>query len=434
MAKYEYKIDELFGESARGFQPESPPARLWDTLERELDRSSRRKALFRMCIAAGVVLLAGVFGGGYYMGIRPTAGNGTTGQEHAPGQKPGSGVVSGLGQERENRAQEEDDPVPVEDNSTLPPEELQQPLAVALSEPSDVLTQPEWTGDAVEVFSDRGSTLLETAGQQVGEENIIEVRSIDLPKEEVITGSPGEPIKCRGCSPWTVGIKAAPVMAYREVGALDPIPPSGFASTSTMMDTDMPIWGWSAGIWIACQSHYRWQFSSGVRYHQMGQVANAVITGTTFIGSSVYSPGSVETSIGSVELLTGAVPYGAADRQMYESLVEQRFHYLEVPLTATYLIGNGAVKLGFEAGIAGNFLISNKVYARSGEEWLIGRTADIRGFLFSAIGGMDLQVRIGPDLVFTAGPNLRYALQSASETTYFKPYSIGLAAGLGYRL
>lgn len=267
----------------------------------------------------------------------------------------------------------------------------------------------------------------------------------DPEKVQIISGPPMEPIKCKGCSPWTIAVEGAPVIAFREAtgSPTDPQPGNntGTQSLTESLGTDAPRWGWAGGVKVAYQGHPKWQFKTGMNFHQMGQEADAAFrmsdpnptsSVNTLIGTT--SAGTVATSLSSSESIGSYESISTTDGEVLKAPVDQQFSYLEVPLTATYLIGNGKLKMGLEGGLAGNFLLQNQVSSWPEGDVVIGSTEGARDFLWSAVGGVQLAAQLNSNMSLTVGPQVRYGLQSVSNDAYFKPYSLGLSAGLAYRL
>lgn len=485
MAKYDYNIDELFGESARRYQSTAPEG-MWDALDADLDRSSPRKPAVWGRIAAGVAIVLSAFGTGYYFGNQSETakelaegqmnsvedrGNSTNGGVHSdevPDDSGEAGVNSpaasknALGESQNNLVKNQVNSGEARENSPAAIEKwLAQSNAASNSgngsagaftgvrasiegdHSNEVLINPEWNNEASKTLAVESVDLPIVSDSDKEESPVLLERADVTSSEPAITDQLG-PIKCKGCSPWSIGIEGAPVIAFREAFTDDPKPTVGntaIASRSPEASADEPIWGWSGGIEIAYQGNPRWKFASGINYHQMGQEADVnfslpdpspASSRQTLIGSS--SAGSINTSLPNTESLSTGTAYESLDGEVVRSSVAQRFSYLEVPVTVTYLMGDGNLSVGIEGGIAGNFLTDNLVMPTQGQDVVIGSTEDARNFIWSAVGGVQLGYQLNANMSIAAGPQVRYGLQSATDNTYFRPYSVGFAAGLSYRL
>jgi len=464
MANYDYNIDELFGESARQYTSKAPEG-MWDALDAGLDRSSRRKTAFRMRIAASVAIVVSAFGTGYYFGNHSEApgalaenygnsaeGRGSSGEDgvnstEGRGSSGEAGVGLAKGQDNSDGVR---DNSPTASNILLAKGQVNSPAAsqyeesvVSGTKSNEVRLQPEWNNDASKVLA-ANSVVLPTDLDEIGEESPILLERVQVARLEPAIPDQLGPIKCKGCSPWSIAVEGAPVIAFREVRDASPSPiPGNTPATASNAEstTDAPLWGWSGGIEIAYQNNPRWQFASGINYHQMGQQADAsfrysgpVATSSTPTLIVSSTAGEIATTLTDAGSLSESTSFETVDGEVIKSPVDQQFNYLEVPLTATYLIGNGKFKVGIEGGVAGNFLTNNQVYSASNNDVVIGTTEGARDFIWSAVGGVELAYQLSSNVSLTAGPQVRYGLQSAIDNTYFKPYSVGLAAGVSYRL
>lgn len=492
MDLFDHDIDRLFNEGASNFEA-NPPSSGWDGLAAGLDRRQKRKKFFWLQIAAAFALLITAFGGGYYLGQQPLNPGlnapiiPLTPIENQPPTAPAESIELDKNSEpvtsspKTESVQEIDNPAKKSSKSSAatgtssqaPKKTANIPLPPATAESGIQLNTPDPDPTSLAVVTDAvlknqsslDNIALATSNTTVDDEVETTKSFIDFDSEErnksleseseagptlALQSDATEMVLAyesirpedhfEKLSPWHIGLTAGPTSSFRVID--DPTLQPGGPNTSFNYSTadDQPIQSWAANLQAHYQLNHKWELNSGIGYIRYGQAAEppfaySVTDGfgsLELIGQS--SAGNIEVSPQGESALLDESSIGTSG-SLGQISTNQYFDYLEIPLTATYYLGHGSFKLGFEAGFAGNFLIKNQVVlAESGSRTILGNTENTQSFLLTAVGGLKLNYYLSNPLFFSLAPQIRYGLESISDQENFTPYSIGVQAGITYRL
>ncbi len=495
MDPFDHNIDRLFKEGATNFEA-APPSTGWDGLAAGLDRRQKRKKFFWLQMAAAFALLITAFGGGYYLGQQPenthlnipilpvtpveTKSNiqsnnpSITSEPESSasdpvdsGIKPRNAGSTREGQASKNQSRIESSNTAETQSSASPSSsqnretanekaavnatfatteesETRAPFSPEIaSEPTETIASidaDQSNTDAIALNSDQNDA---PSTQQ--EDPSIENTSPFLQESETTTAisnydySVPDEILVKP-APWSIGLTAGPTSSFRvtEDVFYQPGNPNGSFNFST--EEDRPIQSWAANLGAHYQMNRHWIFSSGIGYVRYGQEAGSQFaystpnpaTGNVVSGQS--SAGTIEVTDEGANALIEEASISTSG-SFGQISTNQYFDFIEVPLTATYLVGRGPFQVGIEAGIAGNFQFGNTViFAEGNTETTVGTTSNTESFLFTALGGLRLNYHLKSPIAFSITPQIRYGLESLSQTANFTPYSIGVQAGMSYRL
>ena len=492
MDPFDHNIDRLFKEGATDFQA-APPSTGWDGLAAGLDRRQKRKKFFWLQMAAAFALLVTAFGGGYYLGQQPENTNlnipilpvtpvetqskiqsnepSITSEPESSASDPVESVVKprNAGSTRESQASKNNSRI--EPNNTA---ETPSSASTTQNQNRDVvreaaaITASSTPAKSTETnqahSSEMGSASTESIASLDANRSDIEDNALNKEQGAIHDEEPTQEI----ASPflqeaetvdafsnyeysapddilvtpaaWSIGLTAGPTSSFRvtEDVIYQPGNPNGSFNYST--EQDRPIQSWAANLGAHYQINRHWVFSSGIGYVRYGQEAGSEFTYTA-PSSATGNVVSGQSSAGSIEVTDEGVNALIEEGSIVTSgslgqiSTHQYFDFIEVPLTATYLFGRGPFQVGIEAGIAGNFQFGNKVvFAEGNTETAVGTTANTESFLFTALGGLRLNYNLKSPIAFSITPQIRYGLESLSQTENFTPYSIGVQAGISYRL
>jgi hypothetical protein len=113
----------------------------------------------------------------------------------------------------------------------------------------------------------------------------------------------------------------------------------------------------------------------------------------------------------------------------------QNMEYLEVPFIVSYKLLDSNVNIEINGGISTNFLIGNSanVYA-GGDVFESSKTANIRDVAYASTFGIGIGYDISKKIAFSFEPQIKYFMNSISsnEAVEYRPYRIGLYAGVTY--
>lgn len=496
MDPFDHNIDRLFNEGATNFEA-TPPSTGWDGLAAGLDRRQKRKKFFWLQMAAAFALLITAFGGGYYLGQQPVNPGLNAPiiplapienqQPTAPAQSidvfknsepatnsPKTESIQNRINPTTNKAS--NSPVEAASSSTPKKTARNSMLSSSMESTTESVT-PELPSASLAVVTDSEvnnlsssdyiapiSSSTSAAGQDetttaliafeseeknTSSENESEIEtevtpSLALKSDATEMALAYEAIspedRFEKLSPWHIGLTAGPTSSFRVVDE-PPLQPGGPNSSFNYSTADdQPIQSWVANLQAHYQLNHKWELNSGIGYIRYGQTAEPqfAYSVTDGVGSleltGQTSAGNIKVSPQGESALLDESSIGTSG-SLGQISTNQYFDYLEIPLTATYYLGHGPLKLGFEAGVAGNFLVRNEVVlTESGSNSTVGNTENTESFLLTAVGGLKLNYYLSNPLFFSLAPQIRYGLESISSQENFTPYSIGIQAGITYRL
>ena len=141
--------------------------------------------------------------------------------------------------------------------------------------------------------------------------------------------------------------------------------------------------------------------------------------GMSIVGSGTYSATQIPSSFSS----------------LFDSSLNQRFGYLEVPLELSYKISDRKLSVDVIAGISTFFLNKNEIYSENKvKTTYLGEANNLNDTSYSTNLGIGLEYKISKTLNFNFDPMFKYQLNAFSnDAGNFKPYILGVYSGLSYR-
>lgn len=216
----------------------------------------------------------------------------------------------------------------------------------------------------------------------------------------------------------------------------------GMNYSGNQMDGLMNIGG---GLKLSVSAYKRLSVQTGLFYSRMGQKTSEPISEVRalMLSSLRYSNNVIATPLGNIKTRTQGIGYRSSEAILLSSLnsssnetIEQTFGTLEIPLHVRYLLNNNKVSFTVSGGVSGNFIVTNKVFLKSGKDKeYIGSTEDIRNFNMSTDIGLGMEYPVTPKIRIMIEPGFKYFLQSLSQNDDidFKPYLFTFSTGIGIR-
>jgi hypothetical protein len=146
------------------------------------------------------------------------------------------------------------------------------------------------------------------------------------------------------------------------------------------------------------------------------------------------SPAVVSLNISSSENLSLAqIP--SSFSSLYNSSLNQRFGYLEVPLELSYKISDKKMKIDVIAGVSTFFLNENEIYTvTNGIETHVGEANNLNKMSYSTNVGLGFNYNISKAFNFNFEPTFKYQLNAFSnDSGNFKPYILGVYTGFSFK-
>lgn len=120
---------------------------------------------------------------------------------------------------------------------------------------------------------------------------------------------------------------------------------------------------------------------------------------------------------------------------LYNSSLNQRLGYLEIPLELSYKISDKKMKIDIIAGMSTFFLNENDIYTRTNSiETHIGEANNLNKMSYSTNIGLGFNYNISKAFNFNFEPTFKYQLNAFSnDSGNFKPYILGVYTGFSFK-
>lgn len=214
----------------------------------------------------------------------------------------------------------------------------------------------------------------------------------------------------------------------------------------------------SGGLNMKFKTRTRWSFESGIFYTQAGQNLIAQTTPNNYNYQSVIPNGleKITSNITTYSNSLGTTSFHKPESQPEPTIprapivgnkteqteiinenmeLSQRLSYIEIPFAARYNIYNNKTVVSVSAGVCANFLIANEANLTldNGQEFS-GETQGIENISYSSKIGIGLEYPFLNNLSLNLEPIFRYFITpvNQSNNVQFRPYSLGVNAGISY--
>lgn len=195
------------------------------------------------------------------------------------------------------------------------------------------------------------------------------------------------------------------------------------------------------GLKLSVSTGKRFSIQTGVFYSRMGQETSENNRGPRKAALSLNARTSrMATPLGNIKTNRKAVAYRSSEAIVLNSIadndetLEQVFGTVEIPLHVRYRLNDNKVLFSLTGGFSGNIIVNNKVYMKNGsDKELLGSTEDIRNFNMSTDWGLGVEYPVSRRIKIMLEPGFKYYLQSLSRNSQidFKPYMFTLSTGIG---
>jgi len=120
---------------------------------------------------------------------------------------------------------------------------------------------------------------------------------------------------------------------------------------------------------------------------------------------------------------------------LFDSSLNQRLGYIEVPLEIGYQISDKKTKIKVNAGISAFFLNKNEIYSETNEtQTYLGSGNNLNQTSFSTNIGIGFNFNLSKHLNFNLEPSFKYQLNAFNKDAgNFKPYILGVYTGFSFK-
>ena len=146
------------------------------------------------------------------------------------------------------------------------------------------------------------------------------------------------------------------------------------------------------------------------------------------------SPAAAALNIANADSFTVAqIP--SSYSSLYNSSLNQRLGYLEVPVELSYKVSDKKMKIDVIAGVSTFFLSENDIYTETnGIETHIGEANNLNKISYSTNVGLGFNYAISKTFNFNFEPTFKYQLNAFSnDSGNFKPYILGVYTGFSFK-
>ncbi|MCK0130358.1 outer membrane beta-barrel protein [Flavobacteriaceae bacterium F08102] len=234
-------------------------------------------------------------------------------------------------------------------------------------------------------------------------------------------------------SKWSIGSNVAPVF-YNSMGQGSPIDPD-LASNDKSANT-----GISYGIKVNYKLTNKLTLQSGLNTVELGyETRNAAVLLSSSLANTFNANIYSELNGVGIDIVSTQQQNSEtfSQRSMFDNAgkIDQSFNYIEIPLEAKYALIQNKLGVNLVGGFSTYMLYQNNISVTSfGKTTSLGEASNINTVNFSGNIGLDLNVSLSKKLFFNTSPMLKYQFNTFSEDSGgFKPYFLGIYAGLNFR-
>ncbi len=460
-----HPIDQVFSGALRD-NVVPPPPDGWVTIERELNRKRRLRAIVIIRSVAASVALALAFAGGYYVADRHHAV--TTTQPVKYTAVPVHQSQASGNDAAHSTVQPADAHYNGKHPSAATPGE--RPLAEAILPVTEEKSiRNEGTHSGTNLLSSNSSrekppALMSSRQPTINPPDYEAVQAIAGKLEALKLAAPvddGDVVYAdisgdespATASHWSLGGQASPLYAFRSTNvSSDRVVTNLAGASSSLNETGIVSYG--GGLNVQYKATSRLSVSTGVYYSRMGQRIHGseLIPSGTVVVSYAMAAGTGPTSMtqngssGFIDRSKSAVADPITTISPNKSLNEtsastrivdlrQNMDFLEIPLMVRYKIIDRKIGLHLLGGLSTNILAGNSVMIDNGSGFSsYGRTSGLSTLNYTSIMGLGLDYGLSASLKASIEPAFRYYLNSinTSNPADTHPYSFGIYTGIAY--
>ncbi|MCG8697853.1 MAG: outer membrane beta-barrel protein [Bacteroidales bacterium] len=457
MGELDY-IDDGF-KKRLGYYSQKPSDKLWDSIENDLDKKSKKRYLVIISrIAAVLVIAAGIFGLYRYLNsdittpqmavketkIEITPLNKSMQQQAPPSNassNEGSNLTASSNSLYRNNNNANSKAINKDKNITT----TNHQLAVIDDKNIDntapgriqysLLAFSEYQAIPVDISEDKLNVSEKDSEQGLDEDLVLQALA-DMYKEE-------------------------PSRVYSLGGAAGPQYSNVFSniSSQSVSDIESGVMAYAGGINMQVATNKRWSIQSGVYYARTGfnsrptasthpetlplekLIENTItndVTSKLFVEESDFtSHRDAAHSLNEVNSFENTANYSMPNTQR-EVEVEQLVEYFEIPLHFRYKLVDRKIDFQLLCGIGANYQINESIKTDADVVFLSnGQTVSSTSneINFNSSLGFGLEYPLATDFVFSLEPVFKYYLKPEDRVygNSVNPYSFGLMTGVRYK-
>jgi hypothetical protein len=197
----------------------------------------------------------------------------------------------------------------------------------------------------------------------------------------------------------------------------------------------------SYGIGVGYALNKRLSVRTGVNRLEVGYDTQDVAVYSSPETSGGHNYKNINFSSAGADMsIAGSGTYSATQipssfSSLFDSSLNQRFGYLEVPLELSYKLSDKKLRVDVIAGVSTFFLNKNEIYSENKTKTTyIGEANNLNKMSYSTNLGIGLEYKLSKALNFNFDPMFKYQLNAFSnDAGNFKPYILGIYSGLSYR-
>ncbi len=448
--KVENNIDRYFKKNLEDFQV-TPPEGVWDTIEQDLKKNSRKIIVpFYLKVAAGILLLTSLASILWKVleNTEPVSTN-VLSEEIVPTESiQDTGTIEiVIKEESENQLTKAENTAPPP-YSYNKPSIVQAPSLTKESVPVLPVVDQE-TQEDMENSSMPVEPMIEAVIAEKTSEPIPEIPDTTQyePKKEVnrndviiqqnlmaLEENTKESTPSSG-SRWSIGGQAGPQYSYRDVS----VSPDN-QNTQNYDQFEDGMLAFAGGVNVQMKAAKRFSIQSGVYYSKIGQEVSSMVYGTDNFNYDVVADGTnANPSIGTLDISKN-YRQASADAPV-ENIVsegtystEQYFEFVEIPVVFKYFVIDRKLNVSLNGGLWTQILVGNTAITTGNDFYAKEETNDINTMNYSGSLGIGFNYPITSNLLISLDPIFKYYLSpiNSNPETEVHPYTFGIMTGINF--
>lgn len=452
--KAENNIDRYFRKNLYDFQA-SPPEGVWDSIEQDLKKSSRRFIIpMYIKVAAGIILLVSLAAILWRITDNTKSIPSTVlSEEINPTEKVIENTVAeeitgnqeSIGQLTKSESTDpptESSSAPVVAQSATTSDEPGMILPTDIQEEqndiqSEIIPNDSETYIAASEIVDEPDTEKEISGMQQ-EESKEKINKNDLIIQQnlMVAEESSDESSLKSTSKWSIGGQAGPQYSYRDV-SVNP----DYQNAQNYDQFEDGMLAFAGGINVQVKAAKRFSIQSGVYYSKIGQEVSSIVYGNADVVPTdvVADEPNTNPSIGSMSKNnqpTAEIAYAENLSITQGSFItEQQFEFVEIPLVFKYFVVDRKLGVSVNGGLWTNILVGNKAVTTGSDNYRSEEeTNEINTVNYSGSLGFGFNYPITSNLRISLDPIFKYYLSpiNSNPETEVHPYTFGIMTGINF--
>ena len=192
---------------------------------------------------------------------------------------------------------------------------------------------------------------------------------------------------------------------------------------------------YSLGLNFGMELKNNWSVESGVQYSLLGArtLTNLILESATYRRAVAFS-----SEISGLETISEIIEDGLTEISVDDVDLNNTFQFISIPVQAGYVILDTKLNIRFNAGLAANLYLGNKLTGTNDftvYEIDPGRTSPYRELTFSGLAGLEFGYLVMDRVNLVFEPNYQQSLQSLTKRSSnftTSPNGVGFQAGFKY--